>query len=276
MNAPSSPTSPRKSATKLFLSLLGAIAVLYGVVLGYHLLVPEPATAQTEPHWLEQCRQVCLQYGLVPTGNIKADAEAYLAVVQEEKLSAPLEELLNDAAFVRAESEEHPLLGKQFLDFQLTNSAGQMVSLSDYTKQGPVVLVFYYGYTCSHCVAQLIGLQEDLKYFHELGAEIVAFSPDTVEFTQEKYKEYGAFEFPVLADPDYAIAEKYGVFAPATPDAPEDLLHGTFVIDETGKVIFANRGYQPFVDNKSLLYWLAGRGAQSEGQVEPAVTAVSR
>jgi hypothetical protein len=37
-------------------------------------------------------------------------------------------------------------------------------------------------------------------------------------------------------------------------------LHGTFVIDRHGKVIFANRGYEPFVDNQSLLRWLTDQG----------------
>jgi peroxiredoxin len=103
----------------------------------------------------------------------------------------------------------------------------------------------------------LFALQKDLEYFHELGAEVVAISADAPEHTREKYGEYGGFAFPVLSDPDYSVSEAWGIYVRPSPTQQEDLLHGTFVIDRSGIVIFANRGYQPFVDNQSLLQWIS-------------------
>ncbi|MGE3780225.1 MAG: peroxiredoxin family protein, partial [Pirellulaceae bacterium] len=161
----------------------------------------------------------------------------------------------------------------------LVNTHDQPITLSDLNRRGPVILVFYYGYYCSHCVAQLFGLQKDLEYIRELGAEVVAISADTPESTRGKYTEYGGFTFPVLSDQDYRVSEAWGVYVRPSINRSEDLLHGTFVIDRAGKVIFARRGYQPFVDNKSLLYWLAdenGRGRSPSTTASPGFRRESR
>lgn len=270
----SAPVYQRSLSTKLFLGLLGSFALLYGVVLTYHAVTPLPAEDVAEMSWLEECRQLCAKYGLVSTGNFKADAEAYLEILNTQDLSEPLEELLSDQEFQRVATEDHPLIGKPAPDFTLIDAHDQQTSLKDILRDGPVVLVFYYGYNCSHCVAQLFALQEDLDYIHELGADIVAISADSPEHTRGKYAEYGDFNFPVLSDPDYKVSEQWGVYVPKSEGQQEDLKHGTFVIDKDGTVIFANRGYQPFVDNKSLLYWIAGRNSESQSKPTAALLTV--
>ena len=57
------------------------------------------------------------------------------------------------------------------------------VQLAKELKKGPVVVVFYLGYYCNHCVSQLFDLNEDVRYFHELGAEVIAISADPPELT---------------------------------------------------------------------------------------------
>lgn len=267
----------RSPATKLFLGLLAGIGILYAVILTYHVSTPFPASDAAEAHWLERCRQMCAEYGLVYSGDVKEDVEAYLEAVESEQLSAPLEEILSDAEFERAASQSHPLIGKTAPDFELVNSNDESVRLSPLTDKGPVVLVFYYGYNCSHCVAQLFALQKDLELFEELDAQVVAISADTPEFTREQFAEYGGFTFPVLSDADYAVSEDWSVYVRPSDTELEDLVHGTFVIDGNGTVVFANRGYQPFLDNKSLLHWIANpvaaddvEGAASDVEDAPA------
>jgi peroxiredoxin Q/BCP len=254
---------PRSLATRMFLTVLACVAVVYGVVLAYHANTPMPAAGTGEASWLEQCRQFCAEYGLVSTGNLKQDAEEYLEVIAGGELAAPLQDLLSDPDFEPAATEEHPLIGQSAPDFTLVNTEDESVSLASFNREGPVVLVFYYGYSCSHCVAQLFALQKDLEYFHQLGAEIVAVSADSPEHTRERYAEYGSFTFPVLSDPEYAVSEEWGVYVRPTDEQQEDLLHGTFVIDRDGTVIFANCGYQPFLDNQSLLHWLADQNSET-------------
>jgi peroxiredoxin Q/BCP len=134
---------------------------------------------------------------------------------------------------------------------------GQPASLEEFLARGPVVLVFYYGYSCNHCVSQLFDLNEDLKYFRELGATTAAIGPDSPAKTREKYAEFGAFGFPVLSDSDRQVAARYGLFRPKLGDVAEWQAHGTFVLDRQGIVRWANTGSEPFTGNVTLLAELA-------------------
>lgn len=253
----STPTQPRprRIGKKIFLAFLGLVAVSYGAILAYHLLVPRRTAADLS--FLEQCREMCLAYGLVPTGHLANDAKAYLRSEKPKPLFSPLHEILSDDKFKPQESQPHPLLGKAAPDFELSDDKGVRISLRGTLKDAPVVLVFYYGYHCNHCVGQLFGLNEDLRRFVELGTQVVAISADPPELTAERFEEYGRFDFPVLADTENRVAESYGVFQAEAEGKPEIKLHGTFVIDSDGTVLWCNTGNKPFLDNKTLLTVIA-------------------
>ncbi len=125
------------------------------------------------------------------------------------------------------------------------------------------MVVFYYGYGCSHCVAQLFAINEELEKFKAAGAKVVAVSSDSSDHTAGKFREYGRFDFDVVADVDNAVATRWGCYRAATGSVEEDRQHGTFVIDREGIVRWANTGYEPFIDNASLLATCSGR---SEGR----------
>lgn len=208
---------------------LGLLAVA-GVV-GYHSLGPEP-----------------------PRRDVAQEARDDLQRRNFKPLSAPLAELLADPAYVAVPTQADPLLGKPAPDFTLADVEGKAWPLADAVKDGPVVLVFYYGYHCDHCVSQLFALDKDLAKFRELGATVVAVSADPPETTRERYKQYGAFGFPVLTDPGFKVAQGYHTFAPGKAEGEDgNQLHGTFVIDRRGHVAWANRGDQPFTENRTLL-----------------------
>ncbi len=269
-NSTGLPQKPREWSTKVFLGFLGLVTCFYAVILVYHTSRP-PETATDEDGILEQCRQICMQYGLVSTGNVRKDAQAYLAAVQKQRLTEGLSMILAESGFQPAESQSHSLLNTIAPEFALPDHKNNEQRLSVLGKDRPTVVVFYLGYGCSHCVAQLLALDEDLHYFKELDADIVAISSDSSEHTAEKYKEYGEFHFPVLADVDYAVSQDWGVYRPETDEKPEFMNHGTFVVDRNGKVIWSILGKEPFLDNKSLLHVIA----RSQGLL-PAVPVASR
>jgi peroxiredoxin len=100
---------------------------------------------------------------------------------------------------------------------------------------------------------------------------VVAVSADPPALTAERYREFGRFGFPVVSDPDNRVAEQYRVYRPPTPEKPGNLDHATFVLGADGRVLWADSGPEPFLDNKTLLTELArGRG------VAPARTHPSR
>jgi peroxiredoxin len=110
-----------------------------------------------------------------------------------------------------------------------------------------VVLVFYYGFHCDHCVRQLFDMKRDLPLFREAGAQVVAISADVAELTRQRLRQYGPFGFPVLSDPGNKVAHAYQVFK-------ADLRrHGTFLIDRAGTVQWVNMGDAPFRRNSALL-----------------------
>ena len=248
--------SSREWSTKAFLAFLGVTSLLYATVLIYHVAKPLDEVVDKDGI-LEQCRQICMQYGLISTGHIRKDAEAYLNVVQSHKLTEGLAVILADSSFKPVESQPLSLLHQAAPEFALPDVNGLEQKLSELGKGRPVVVVFYLGYGCSHCVAQLLALDKDLHYFSELDADIVAISSDTPEHTAEKYKEYGQFHFPVLADVDYAVSQKWGVYQPETDEKSEFMYHGTFIVDSHGQVVWGAQGKEPFLDNKTLLHVLA-------------------
>jgi peroxiredoxin len=194
----------------------------------------------------------------VPAGpNIANSAREFLISREVKPLSGPLELLLADDSKELVKTDTHPLLGKPAPDFELTDHQKKTWRLRDQFDKGPVVLVFYYGYHCNHCVGQLFALHDDVAKFRELGATVVAVSADSHEWTQQRFKQYGEFAFPVLADPGNKIAQAYGMFRPAAGKLPDDLQHGTFVIDRAGVIQWTQYGYEPFTGNRTLLHELA-------------------
>jgi peroxiredoxin len=185
------------------------------------------------------------------------EAREYLKSKNVSPLSGRLEEDLAGPAQFYVPSQFHPLLSQSAPPFELPDSSGQPWKLGAALARGPVVLVFYYGSYCSHCVGQLLAVHDDIERFRALGATVVAVSADPPETTRERFRRYGALAFPVLSDPGHQIAQRYGVFRPARPGRPESLEHGTFVIGRDSKIRWSHRGDEPFTGNRTLLYEIA-------------------
>jgi peroxiredoxin len=195
--------------------------------------------------------------------NIAGEARDFLRGRDVKPLSGSLERLLADASVELVKSQPHPLLGQKAPDFELIDHLHRTWRLSERLSHGPVVLIFYFGYHCNHCVGQLFAVQDDIAKFTELGVEVVAISADPPELTWDRFAKYGEFAFPVLTDPKNGVAAKYGVFIPASGIGPSVLKHGTFVIGRDGRIVWAHCGNDPFTGNVTLLHELA----RSEGRL---------
>lgn len=185
----------------------------------------------------------------LPEAHVAKDAQEYL----REKKPEPLPEEFVGPTKPLVPTEQHALLNQLAPGFTLTDVDGKAVELDDLLSRGPVVVVFYFGYQCNHCVSQLFDVNEDIRHFRNLGATVVAISPDKSEHTRERYKKYGAFDFPVLADADHAVARTYGVSRPAVGALKAWEAHGTFVIGRDRYIHWAKTGDEPFTGNDTLL-----------------------
>ncbi len=170
--------------------------------------------------------------------------------------TAPLGDILAHPDLIP--SHHHPLLGRPAPEFELTDTEGKAWNLKGLRAGGPVVVIFYQGYSCVHCVRQLFDVNKDLPLFRAVSARVVALSADPPDLTRQRFEQFGPFGFPVLSDPGNTVAHAYQVFRPAPDGKPAGrFLHGTFVIDRQGAVQWVNVGDAPFRRNSALLSHLA-------------------
>ena len=119
-------------------------------------------------------------------------------------------------------------------DFTLEGTDDREYSLSEYRGQ-PVVLVFYPGDNTPVCTMQLNTYNTDLDEFSQLGAQLLAISPQSVE-SHERFAEMHGFDFPLLADEEKSAARAYGVVGPMG-----FYRRSVFVIDAAGVIRYAHR-----------------------------------
>ncbi len=86
-------------------------------------------------------------------------------------------------------------------------------TLSELAGQ-PVVLVFYPGDGTPVCTRQLVTYTDEIKAFADVGALVLALSPQSVESHRAFAAANGGFAFPLLADEDKAVGEAYGIVGP--------------------------------------------------------------
>ncbi len=78
----------------------------------------------------------------------------------------------------------------------------------------PIVLVFYPGDGTPVCTAQLVTYTDEIAAFADVGAQVLAMSPQSVASHREFAAENGGFAFPLLADEDKAVGLRYGIVGP--------------------------------------------------------------
>lgn len=101
--------------------------------------------------------------------------------------------------------------------FLLPDHEGWLVSSEDMRAQGPYVLTFFHGSWCSDCLARLKALESGLERIHELGADVVACSPETLEFPR-RLKAENRIPFHVVSDVDCALGIDLGLAFPVSAE----------------------------------------------------------
>lgn len=94
--------------------------------------------------------------------------------------------------------------------FKLNDSEGQPVSSVDLLARGPLVVSFYRGVWCPYCNMELQALQAALPSFEELGASLVAISPQTAANSRKSMRQ-NELGFPILSDTHNDFAAAFGL-----------------------------------------------------------------
>ncbi|WP_308201207.1 peroxiredoxin [Paractinoplanes maris] len=120
-------------------------------------------------------------------------------------------------------------------DFQLPDQDGVPRRLSELLAGGPVVLFFYPAAMSSGCTAEACNFRDLGAEFREAGAQRVGISKDRPE-KQKQFAEKHDFDYPLLSDPDSAVAAALGVKR-KLPLGPLSTKRMTFVIDTDRSIL---------------------------------------
>ncbi len=119
--------------------------------------------------------------------------------------------------------------------FDPVTEARRDVSLREFGGQ-PVLLVFYPGDDTPVCTRQLTTYTTDIGRFQEVGAQVLAISPQSIESHVRFSCGHGGFAFPLLADEEKAVGQLYGILGPLG-----FYRRSVFVVDADGVVRYAHR-----------------------------------
>jgi peroxiredoxin/tetratricopeptide (TPR) repeat protein len=123
----------------------------------------------------------------------------------------------------------------------------ERASLAEYRGRN-VLLVFYLGGDCAHCVEQLQAISERATEFSDLDVELLAISSDSPEVNRDALS-IGEHAFRLLSDIDFQNARRFRSY----DDFEELELHSTILIDAQGRVRWARTGGDPFMELDFLL-----------------------
>ena len=100
--------------------------------------------------------------------------------------------------------------GDKLPAFNLPDPNGNKVSSDDLLSKGPLVISFYRGVWCPYCNMELQALQEALPQFEELGAKLVAISPQNPVNSRKSVRQNN-LSFPILSDAHNDVAAAFGL-----------------------------------------------------------------
>jgi peroxiredoxin len=191
--------------------------------------------------------------------SLKADLDSFRSEFMA-KVPAKIREAMAKADMELAASgiaQRAIKAGDRAPDFRLPDARGGHVRLRDLLAKGPVVVCFYRGGWCPYCNLELHALQNALPEIQQLGAQLVAISPQTPDESLST-AEKNELAFAVLSDAGSATAKAYGIafdladelrpiyarFGHALPDKNGDdswvlPIPATYVLDTNGVIVLA-------------------------------------
>jgi peroxiredoxin len=162
-------------------------------------------------------------------------------------------------------SRLQPSIGDSAPDFTLTDINGNAAALSLFWNARPVVLVFLRHFGCPFCREQVVLLRREYLKFKAVGAEIVCIAQGSPK-TAKAFSIMMDIQYPILVcGDDLTIYNEYGLsrgslgqmigvevilrsfkalmqgFDLGPVEGNTQQMPGTFVINTSGKIIFARR-----------------------------------
>jgi peroxiredoxin Q/BCP len=133
-----------------------------------------------------------------------------------------------------------PAVGAKAPAFDLPAFPSGKYKLSQFKGEKYVVLYFYPKDDTPGCTIEACDFRDQLAHFPAKDVIVLGISPDSVA-SHQKFTEKFSLPFPLLADEDHAVAEKYGVWVEKNMYGKKSMgiQRATFLIDKEGKIAAA-------------------------------------
>ena len=117
-------------------------------------------------------------------------------------------------------------VGDKLPNFELKNVIGEKIQAYDLLANGPLVITFYRGEWCPYCNLEVAAYQEVFPEIRNLGAQLVAISPELPDNSMSLVEKY-SLKYEVLSDIDNKVARELGL---------------TFYVEDELQAVYKNLG----------------------------------
>lgn len=128
-------------------------------------------------------------------------------------------------------------VGSRALDFSAPGSDGRAVRLTEVLVADRALLVFYPGNDTPGCDRQLSVVRDEFDTYRRAGVRPFGINPAAV-LAHADYAARLELPFPLLSDPDLAIARAYQAVRPGVDRVDRTV----YLIDRDGTIRFGARG----------------------------------
>ena len=126
--------------------------------------------------------------------------------------------------------------GDEAPDFALVDQHDETIRLSE--RRGHRVLVYFYPEADTPgCTTQSCDLRDHLSELGMLAVDVLGISPDEPDKQLAFDRKY-ALGFPLLSDPDHAVAEAWGAWGPKERKGVtyEGIIRSSFLVTPDGRI----------------------------------------
>ncbi len=130
-----------------------------------------------------------------------------------------------------------PAVGAKAPAFDLPAFPEGRYRLSQFKGKQNVVLYFYPRDDTPGCTTEACGFRDQIGTFQSLETVVLGVSTDSVS-SHQKFADKFSLSFPLLADENHEVAEKYGVWVEKNMYGKKSMgiQRATFLIDKSGKI----------------------------------------
>lgn len=143
--------------------------------------------------------------------------------------------------------------GESVPKFEAVDANGKKVKSTDFKGKKHVIYFYPKDFTPG-CTTEADEFSKDYKQFQKEGIEVIGVSPDDVD-SHKKFCDKMGIKFPLLADVDKEISQKFGVWGKKNFMGREymGVNRSTFLVNEKGKIFKIYPKVKPAGHSKQVL-----------------------